>query len=101
MILRMDRSFTRWQTALTGGTFRSGTGHDALACPEAGAWLPPHELVLCEIPITVEGRPFPLTPALSPGERENRIPIWNWPRRSGLSRDTGGLAPSPQGRGPG
>src|SRR5437667_3653706 len=38
-------------------------------------WAPAHEPVARRVRNSTDGRPFPLTPALSLGERENRIPI--------------------------
>src|SRR3989442_8672743 len=57
---------------------RSGTGPDALVCRETrAAWLPPHEPVVARCETGLTGAPFPLTPTLSPRERENRFLIWS------------------------
>jgi len=36
---------------------------------------------------SIDQQPFPLTPTLSRGERENRFPIWNLPTDSGFSQE--------------
>src|SRR6266705_2482048 len=52
------------------------------------------------MPLTIEGGPFPLTPTLSPRERENRFLIWS-AKRFWFVRRWAAQFPLPKGEGQG
>src|SRR6266705_1372976 len=52
------------------------------------------------MPLTIEGGPFPLTPTLSPRERENRFLIWS-AKRFWFVRRRAAQFPLPKGEGQG